>query len=129
MTYDDGILTIYTVANKAEPGNKPATELVEKAQYYFAYSNIGVTRAYLAKTASQEVSAIVLIPDWSDVKVTDICVLEDGTQYQIDLVQPEKDENGLRMMKLTLGRLRQEYEVPGETENSSAYGYGQCGAL
>lgn len=112
MTYDDGILSICRVTNSAEPGNKPVMHLEEKEKYYYGYEELGVTRYYQAKNANQQVECVVRIQGWEDVKVTDICILEGGTQYQISMVQPTHDENGLRMMKLTLERVKQEYEVP-----------------
>lgn len=111
MTYDDGILTICRIANGAEPGNKPVMHLEKKDKYYYGYEELGVTRFYQAKNANQQIACVVRIPGWEDVKVTDVCVLYDGTQYQIGMVQPTYDENGLRMMRLTLERVGQDYEM------------------
>lgn len=126
MTFDDGILTVYNVKNIAQPGDRPVKELEKKGQYYFGYGQIGVTRYYNAMQASQEVSAIVNIPGWNDVKNTDVVVLTESSdlQYQVGFVQPELDENGLRIMRLTLERIGQKYEVPAESENSAAYSAG-----
>lgn len=112
MTYDDGILSICRVTNSAEPGNKPMIRLEEKEKYYYGYEELGVTRYYQAKNANQQIECVVRIQGWEDVKVTDICILDDGTQYEISMVQPTHDENSLRMMKLTLERVKQSYEVP-----------------
>lgn len=114
MTYDDGILRICTVSNAAKPGKKPVERLTEKSKHYYGYDNIGVTRHYAAKQANQQISCVVNVPDWNDIRATDICILEEGTQYEVEFVQPMLDENGLRMMKLTLERVKQDYEVPGE---------------
>lgn len=126
MTFDDGILTVYNVKNIAQPGDRPVKGLEKKGQYYFGYGQIGVTRYYNAMQASQEVSAIVNIPGWNDVKNTDVVVLTESSdlQYQVGFVQPELDENGLRIMRLTLERIGQKYEVPAESENSAAYSAG-----
>ena len=113
MTFDDGILTIFTVNNAAAPGMKPVEALTEKGQYYYEYANLGVTRYYQAMQANQRVDCVVNVPGWSDIKVTDICTLEDGLRYVIGMVQPTVDENGLRIMKLSLERMGQAYEVPG----------------
>lgn len=114
MTFDDGILTIYEVTNSAQPGAKPAPALAEKSKHYFAYETLGVTRYYAALQADQQIAAVVDIPGWYDVKTTDICILEDGGQYIISMVQPTTDEDGLRIMKLSLERVSQTYEVPGQ---------------
>lgn len=113
MTFDDGILTIYEAKNVAEPGSKPVMKPEEKARYYYAYSELGITRFYAAKNANQQIECVVCIPGWNDVKVTDLCALDDGTQYQVSMVQPTTDEDGLRIMKLSLERVGQNYEVPG----------------
>lgn len=113
MTFDDGILTIYNVVNGANPGCKPAEKLEIKDRYYFGYFSLGITRYYKALEADQHISCVVCVPGWSDIKVTDICVMEDGAQNRIRMVQPEHDEQGLRIMKLTLERVDQKYEVPG----------------
>lgn len=113
MTFDDGILTIYSVINGAAPGCKPVERLEAKERYYFGYSSLGITRYYKALEAAQQITCVVSVPGWSDIKVTDICGLEDGSQYRIRMVQPEHDEQGLRIMKLTLERVAQKYEMPG----------------
>ena len=112
MTFDDGILKICEVTNAAKPGEKPVEKLIEKSRFYFSFGELGITRYYQAKTASQQIESVVNIPDWNDVKTTDICVLEDGEQYKLAMVQPTKDENGLRIMRLSLERVGQVYEVP-----------------
>lgn len=115
MTYDDGILTVYIVTNGAAPGDKPAYALTEKAKHYFCYDTLGITRYYTALQADQHIAAVVCVPDWPDIKVTDIVVLEDGTQFTVQMVQPGKDKNGLRMTQLSLERVKQDYALPGQS--------------
>lgn len=112
MTFDDGILTIYDVSNSAAAGKKPEYALKEKARYYYGYERLGITRYYQALQADQKIECVVAIPGWEDVKTTDICALEGGVQYRIAMVQPDHDEDGLRIMKLSLERIGQAYEVP-----------------
>ncbi len=118
MTFDDGILAICDVINAAPPGKKPVYALKEKAAYYYGYEKLGVTRYYQAKQADQQVECVVAVPGWEDIKTTDICVLEGGVQYKIAMVQPGKDDNGLRMTELSLERIDQSYEVPGKTSEN-----------
>ena len=124
MTFDDGILTVYNVTNTAQAGDRPVMGLEEKAKYYFGYDRIGVTRLYLAKQAAQEVSAVVNIPGWNDVKNMDVVLIPEPLPlyYQVADIQPELDENGLRIMKLTLERTGQKYEVPTESEGGAPDG-------
>ena len=121
MTFDDGILTVYDVKNIAQGGDRPVMGLEEKAKYYFSYAQISITRYYTAMQANQEVSAVVNIPGWNDVKNTDVIIITEPEtlQYQVGLVQPELDENGLRIMKITLERLGQKYEVSSESKRSA----------
>lgn len=112
MTFDDGILTVWNVENTAQPGEKPVYGLTEKAQYYFGYDTLGINRYYTALQADQQISAVVIVPGWGDIKVTDVVSMEDGTQYVIQMVQAAKDENGLRIMRLSLERVKQDYELP-----------------
>ena len=51
------------------------------------------------------------IPGWNDISALDICVLEDGRQYKLAMIQPTTDENGLRVTKLSLERLGENYAV------------------
>ena len=122
MSFDDGILTVYGVSNTAAPGHKPVQGLTVKDRYYYGYDNLGVTRYYTALQADQEVAAVVNIPGWAPVKNTDVVIMDEqpDIQYQIDFIQPGFDDNGLRITKLTLGRLSQRYEIPqGYTYTSS----------
>lgn len=120
MTFDDGILTIYTVVNRAALGDKPVYGLIEKMRSYFSYQTLGINRYYTALQADQQISAVVAVPAWDDIRVTDVCELEDGTQYTIMMVQAEKDEMGLRIMRLSLERVKQNYELPRNSEEGTA---------
>lgn len=120
MTFDDGILTIYTVVNRAALGDKPVYGLIEKMRSYFSYQTLGINRYYTALQADQQISAVVAVPAWDDIRVTDVCALEDGTQYTIMMVQAEKDEMGLRIMRLSLERVKQNYVLPRQSEAGAA---------
>lgn len=111
MTFDDGILKIYRVVNQAEPGKKPEKKSVWKDSYYFGYGELGFARVYKAMQAKQQVDMVVNVPDWGDIKPLDICVMEDGQQYRIGLVQPTRDKNGLRITKLSLERIGEGYAL------------------
>lgn len=111
MTFDDGILKIYSVENMAEPGKKPVYRLVEKSKHYFGYQTVGVTRYYEAKKADSIIEAAVRIPDWNNILATDICILENNVQYRLSMVQPTTDENNLRITILSLERNGEEYAI------------------
>lgn len=110
-TFDDGILTIYSVENIAEPGSMPVTGLVEKAKYYFGYETVGINRFYTALQANRQIESVVHIPGWNDIGATDVCVLENGNQYIMPQIQPTLDDDNLRITRLSLERVSQEYVI------------------
>lgn len=121
MTFDDGILTVYRPQNTAGPGDKPVPGLTFRGRYYYGISSLGVTRYYAAMQAGQDVSAVVAVPGWNDIVTNDVIVLDDGRKYRAEMVQPEMDEFGLRIMRVTLGVLSVDYQIPTEDQGSAAY--------
>ncbi len=111
MTFDDGILTVYRVENLSKPGQKPTIGLEEKEKFYFNFDTLGVTRYYTAMQAQQQIEAVVNIPGWNEIQGTDICRLENQKQYKIVMIQFMTDENGLKITKLSLERMGEEYAV------------------
>lgn len=111
MTFDDGILTIYSVKNIAAAGKKPVYGLVEKSKHYFGYQTKGVVRYYEAKKADSIIESVVNIPDWNDILATDICILENDVQYRLSMVQTTMDENNLRITNLSLERISENYAI------------------
>lgn len=121
MTFDDGILTVYRPQNTAGPGDKPVPGLTFRGRYYYGISSLGVTRYYAAMQAGQDVSAVVAVPGWNDIVTNDVIVLDDGRKYRAEMVQPETDEFGLRIMRVTLGVLSVDYQIPTEDQSGTAY--------
>lgn len=121
MTFDDGILTVYRPQNTAGPGDQPQPGYIFKGRYYYGFASLGVTRYYAAMQAGQDVSAVVAVPGWNDIVTNDVIVLDDGRKYRAEMVQPETDEFGLRIMRVTLGVLSVDYQIPTEDQGSAAY--------
>ena len=121
MTFDDGILTVYRPQNTAGPGDKPQPGLKFIGRHYYSISSLGVTRYYAAMQAGQDVSAVVAVPGWNDIVTNDVIVLDDGQKYGAEMVQPETDEFGLRIMRVTLGVLSVDYQIPTEDQGGAAY--------
>ena len=111
MTFDDGMLIIYSAHNLADPGEMPITGLIEKSRHFYGYDNLGINRYYTALQAHQTIEAVVNIPDWNDITATDICALENGAQYRIVMIQPTTDEDRLKVTKLSLERVDEEYAI------------------
>lgn len=116
MTFDDGVLDICAVKNLAEPGERPVVGLVEKESFFYGFDNLGINRYYTAMQNNQQIECVVNIPGWNDIEATDICVLESGKQYRIAMMQPMHDENGIRITKLSLERINEEYVFENQTD-------------
>lgn len=104
MTFDDGVLEVYRMENTAPPGAMPKETPVLQDRHYFGYDTLGFQRYYTALQAKQQVAAVVNVPLWSDIRVSDLVVLDGGDSYRVQLAQRMKDENGLQITKLTLER-------------------------
>ena len=112
MMLADGTLRIYSLENTAAPGEMPLEMLVETIpeDLYYAERVIGVTRLYAAKGANQQISKLVRIWD-VPVEIGNYAVLDGQDQYRIDVIQPAKDDEGLKVVDLTLVREENHYEV------------------
>lgn len=110
MTFDDGILTICETKDVSSPGGMPKIELKRKDQYYFSFDTLGFHRYYTALQANQQIEAVVNVPGWGDIRTLDICIMEDGQQYRIVLAQPTTDDQGLKITRLSLERINEEYK-------------------
>lgn len=112
MTFDDGIVGIYSLTQTTEAGTKPKKGITLVASFYFGYDNLGFQRYYTALQANQQISAVINIPGWEELDpATTVAVMEDGKQYRVQLAQPQTDENGLRITKLSLERIHEDYDV------------------
>ncbi len=109
MTFDDGILRVCEITNVAENGDLPREGLQETASFYFGYDVLGINRYYTALNAKVNLSHVVNIPGWNEFDPRSIVVMEDGRQYRISMAQPMTDENGLRITKLSLERITNEF--------------------
>lgn len=114
MTFDDGILTVYSLANTAVPGRMPVEQLVEQSRHRYAELRAGVTRVYAAKGVKEQIDLFVRI--WQDREVRTGMYITDrnGDQYRIDDVRHTYDEDGLRVSDITLSRLEKDYDVATE---------------
>ena len=112
MTYDDGILNVYRLTNTSENGAMPVTSPALLFSEFFAFDRLGVTRYFAAQQANQQIELVVLHPGWYGELVTDTCILEDGNEdhegltFRIVMVQQDKDDNGLKMTRLSLERIK-----------------------
>ena len=123
MTFDDGIVGIYELRDVSEKGKKPIKKLVLAEKFFFSYDVLGINRYYTALQANQSIEAVINVPGWNDINsARHVAVLENGNQYRITMTQPQHDEAGLRITKLSLERIMENYAIePGKSED------GPCG--
>ena len=112
MTFDDGIVKIYLIGNIAANGKEPKEGLVSYESFYFGFDTLGINRYYTALQANQQIEAVINIPGWNQINAaTHVAVMEDDSQFRIQMVQPMLDDFGLRITKLSLERLVNQYAV------------------
>ena len=110
--FDDGVVTVYTAQNKAEPGYHPRIELAEKVRLRYEERSLGIQRYYNAAQNQIQIERVIRVPRYAGVTNQDIAQTEDGTYYRIDLVQAVMDVYP-PCMDLTLAKYEQ---VPGSEE-------------
>jgi hypothetical protein len=87
--FNDGVLTVYTVGNIADPGNMPKDGLTPKFSSKIPYEErtVGVTRFYAAKQEQSTVNQVLRIPRINGMSQSDKVTLIDGEQYDIVQIQ------------------------------------------
>ncbi len=113
QTYNDGVASIYTVGNIAEPGNMPKDGLTFKVgPLRYEERKVGITRFWTAKQFDVKIDMIIRTPKNLAVFTEDIAVLPAG-QFQIKQVQyPEEEKYS---MDLSLERVGKNYEIAAVT--------------
>lgn len=115
MTYDDGVVRIYLIGDISAEGGLPVEGLVFDEAFHFAYYTLGISRFYTAKQAHQMIEAVIEIPGWKPYQNDlTVAILEGGTQYIVRLVQPVVDDDGLRVTRLSLERIHEDYVITAE---------------
>ena len=110
QTFNDGVAGIYSVEDRATPGQKPQPVFTIKVSLYYAEMRLGINRAYLGRQNQVEIERVIRVPHTGKVSPQDIVITEDGKKYRIDLIQiaegvypPSAD--------LTLTKIEQKLEV------------------
>lgn len=106
---DAGILNIYSLTNVATAGRMPTEKLVKVCEAFYDERTVGVTRAYAALGAKQQIDKLVVAYNVTLPVNAEYAILEDGFQYRISLKQMEGDN-----VLLTLERLEDFYDVDTE---------------
>ncbi len=103
MTFDDGVLKIYSVQNTAEKGDMPKFEYSYLNSYYFAYSTVGITRHYTAKANNELIENVVKIYQDRSIKIDDVIEI-DNNFYKVILIQHTVDEESIKISVISLSR-------------------------
>ncbi len=89
--YNDGLVTVYSVTDTAEPGRLPVEKLTEKVTLRYAEQRLGIQRYYAGKQNQIQVERVIRTPRAGGITNQDIAVTQDGRKYRIDLVQAVLD--------------------------------------
>lgn len=113
---EGGILRLYALEWVQTPGSMPSEKLVYKQQFYCSNVMTGVTRRYAALGANRNYNKVLMC--WNAQPIdqsVQYAIEEDGTQYRIDIAEPDYDRDSL---ELTLVKLEDFYDVATETQPS-----------
>ena len=85
--YNDGVVTVYAVADSARPGYQPVEQLTEKIKLRYEEQRLGLQRYYDAMQNQIQVERVIRVPRAGQITSQDVAETEDGRRYRIDLVQ------------------------------------------
>lgn len=114
QTFNDGVLTVYKVANTAGPGNKPKEGLIQKFNNTIPYQErtVGVGRFVANKQEQSIIEMLLRIPRVNGIAREDVVVPVDGEQYRIKQVQTINDVEP-KSLDLSLERVDVKYVIRG----------------
>ena len=88
QSYNDGIVTIYTVQDGGDSGYMPAPSLTKAVSLCYQERKLGVQRYYEAKQNQINIKRVIRVQDPKmQINSQDVAETEDGVYYRIDLVQ------------------------------------------
>ena len=108
--YNDGMLTVYDLTDRAAPGYQPKPQLTQKISLRYEERRLGIQRYYAAAQSQQRIERVVRVPRTGKVSAQDVVMTEDGRQYRIEMVQIVPDVYPASV-DLTLSRIEQIAEV------------------
>ena len=115
MTFDDGVLEIWSPTQAQQAGDMPRLVYKLKGSYYFTYQTVGFNRYYTAMGFGQQIDDMVGIDLDRTIKSDDIAVIE-GVPMRIAQAQHVKDDDGLWYTRLSLSRIDDDFEFNTETK-------------
>lgn len=101
MLFSDGICTFYKVEED---------KLVPVASPWYGEKTVGYSRFFSAAQAGNRIDILIRIW-WDDtIESENVCVLQDGKQYQVVQLQNCLDEDGLKVTDVSLRRMNTFYD-------------------
>lgn len=109
QTFSSGVVTVYAAYDGGEPGARPIKKLKKKFSLAYEDQKLGIQRFYQGKQNQVEIQRVIRCPDPGKISTQDIAITEDGTRYQIHLIQMVPDVFPTSV-DMTLSRITQDYE-------------------
>lgn len=91
QNYNDGVVSIYSVKDVAQPGYQPVPQRTLKVTVRYEEQRLGIQRLYSGRQNMVEIERVIRIPIAGKVDNQDIAVTEDGREYRIESVQSAMD--------------------------------------
>ena len=91
QNYNDGVVSIYSVKDVAQPGYQPVPQRTLKITVRYEEQRLGIQRLYSGRQNMVEIERVIRIPIAGKVDNQDIAVTEDGREYRIESVQSAMD--------------------------------------
>lgn len=107
--FNDGMVKIYNVTDKAEPGHQSKEELELKYSLAFEERALGINRLYLSRQNQAEVERVIRVQR-VNISTQDVAITHDGKQYRVDTVQAVQGVYP-PSLDLSLRAVEQKFEV------------------
>lgn len=112
QSYNDGVVSIYTVEDVAQPGYQPKPEKTLKVVLRYEEQRLGIHRYYSARQNQIDVQRVIRVQKSVPINNQDLAETEDGRKYRIDLVQSVSDVFPASL-DLTLAAVKQGVDTDG----------------
>ena len=110
QSYNDGVVSIYTVSDVSQPGGMPVEALTLKEALRYEERTVGLTRFYAALQNNVNIKYVLRCPRIRSISTQDVAVPVDGKQYKIVQIQYPQDVEP-PSMDLTLEELSPVYDI------------------
>lgn len=111
QSYNDGVVSIYSVEDAARPGYQPKPKLTKKVSLRYEEQRLGIQRYYSGRQNQVDIERVIRTQRVGNVNNQNVAITEDGRQYRVDLVQSVMDV-WPESVDITLAKIEQEFEVP-----------------